>query len=294
MGATASIPLEQRARDEAKYLKQSWSLAPYNFLLQRTQEKYELKANQPRRQRLELDSGMRFPAIEDEVLKSLYKLACEKYMKRCQSEYETHSGFSKTPSEILFASTFNSIITNNPKLKHLEIYPSSQFSKDLPANFKMVVGNYVPDFLVFGLKNQRSAAVAIEIDGDSHIRKWQKDELRSSHFESSKIFSFSIQNDQVLDTAYLTKALLALYRLRNGSLNSQILRAKRGIWIRTVACQLTLSDIEDYVAAQFSIQLNLREEAKALVQLNSCPRAVKKELRKLASLKSRSSSQARQ
>lgn len=272
------IPLEQRTRDEAAGMRIIWKTGAFNFLLSRTQEKYKLKAVGDRRRQLESQLNLKFPEIDDDMLKELYKFACLKYMKRCQQDYGYNSGFGKTPSETAFSKTIATIVKNHPKLKHLEIYPSQEYSKDLPLDFKMVVGNYVPDFIIFGLKHKKSSAVAIEIDGDSHIDKWEKDETRSSHLKQMKLFVFEVQNNQATDLKFLTQALLSLYRLRNGSFNKQIQRTKRGIWVKTISCQMGLSEIEEFVQKTFSIKLNLCKEAQAIVNLDKCPRIIRSEL----------------
>ncbi|MGE0632735.1 MAG: hypothetical protein AB7O96_10020, partial [Pseudobdellovibrionaceae bacterium] len=178
MTSEFKLPLEQRSREEAEQTRATWNSGAFNFLMTRTQEKYRLKATRSRRQSLEGQSNCQFPEISDDMLRALYQFACLKYMKKCHRNYGVSSGFSSTPSESAFARTLASIIQNNPSLKHLEVYPSQKNSKDLTPGFKMVVGNYVPDLIIFGLKTDLTSGVAIEIDGDSHIDKWQKDELR--------------------------------------------------------------------------------------------------------------------
>lgn len=276
-----SLYLEQKTRDESEYLKKSWNEGPFNFLLARTTEKYHLKSNTSRRNQYECHLGYNLPQITDEMLLSLYVFACHKYQQKCHNQYATTSGFSTTRSESDFSQTLQSIIKNHPKLNHLEIYPSNKQSKDLQANFKMVVGNYVPDFLVFGIKGKGSSAVAIEIDGDSHLDKYSKDELRFQHLKELKIFTWEIPNAQAKDTSFIEKALLDMYRLRNGSLNQQIQRVKRMIWIKTIVCQLSLKEIEQYIYQQFLIDLHLEDEATLLVKSDKCPRSIRKELKNL-------------
>lgn len=275
------LNLEQKSRDESEYLKRTWNEGPFNFLLSRTEEKYFLKANTIRRLQCERHLGLILPQITDEMLLSLYILACLKYQQRCHNQYGPTSGFYTTKSESEFAQTLQSIIKNHSKLNHLEIYPSESHSTDLPANFKLVVGNYVPDFIVFGLKGKNSSAVAIEIDGDSHLDKYSKDELRSQHLEEMKILTWEIQNSQVKDINFIEKAVFEMYRLRNGSLNQQIQRAKRSIWAKTIVCQLSLDEIERYVRHEFLTELHLKKEADFLINTKNCPRSIKNDLQKL-------------
>jgi very-short-patch-repair endonuclease len=270
--------LEQRTREEAEETRITWNTGAYYFLLTRTQEKYELKSITTRRIKLERQLNLTLPKINDEMLKALYEFACIKYMKSCQQRYGFSSGFGRTRSEEGFSKTLESIIQNHPKLKHLEVYPSQKYSTDLSPDFKMVVGNYVPDFIIFGLKIKKSSAVVIEIDGDSHIDKWHKDELRNNHLRQQKLFTFEVQNGQVSDLKFITEALLKMYRLRNGSFNQQILRAKRHIWVKTICCQLRISEIEDLVQKHFSVQLNLKEETQAIKSQKDCPRIIRNEI----------------
>lgn len=284
MSSLMKIPLEQTARDETEAMKISWNGGPFNFLLTRTLEKYKHKSVTERRLLVETNHNLKLPQLTDEMLLSLYKFACEKYMRRCRNHFGSSSGFYKTSSEIAFAATLDSMIRQNPKLKHLEIYPSQNHSKDLPPNFKMVVGNYVPDFLVFGLKIKGSSAVAIEIDGDSHVDKYSKDELRSKHLKEMKIFPFEVQNDQSKDFKFLSKSILDMYRLRTGSFNSQIRRAKRMIWVKTISCQLELEEIEAFVLSNFNIRLNLKVELMLTATSSACPRTVRREYHRLRKL----------
>lgn len=276
-----SLNLEQKSRDESEYLKRNWNEGPFNFLLTRTIEKYSLKANTARRLQCERLLGSALPQLTDEMLLSLYVFACRKYQQRCRNQYGATSGFCTTRSESDFSETLQSIIKKHPKLNHLEIYPNNSQSRDLQTNFKMVIGNYVPDFLVFGIKGKGSSAVAIEIDGDSHLDKYSKDELRFQHLKELKIFTWEIPNAQAKDTKFIERALLDMYRLRNGSLNQQIQRVKRMIWIKTIVCQLSLKEIEKYIYQQFLMDLHLEDEATLLVKSDKCPRSIKKELKKL-------------
>lgn len=272
------LPIEQQAKDETEKLKINWNTGPYNFLLQRTQDKYHLKANQKRRSQLKNQLGIDLPVITDQILQDLYKYACLKYMKKCNLQYGDCSGFYRTSAERRFLRTLQEIIHKNPKLKHLEIYPSEHQSLDLPPNFKMVVGNIVADYIVFGVKIKGHSAVAIEIDGDSHVYKSTKDELRHSHLKEMKIFTFEIQNDQVCDYEYLKSALISMYRLRNGSFNDQITRVKRSIWTKTICCHLSLSEIGDYVKSEYNIELNLLKEIEYLLKNQLTPRKIKYEI----------------
>lgn len=272
------LPIEQQSKDEAENLRITWNSGPYNFLLGRTQEKYRLKANQKRRVQLEEQLGLRLPMITDPMLLELYKYACQKFMTKCNNKFGHHSGFGQTSSERIFAATIQSIIENNPKLKHLEVYPSQNHSRDLPSNFKMVVGNLVPDFIIAGIKEKRFSLVAIEIDGGSHVDKFSKDELRYAHMEEMMIFSFGLPNEQAGDIEYLTKVMLTMYRIRNGSYNDQINRAKRAIWTKTICCQLSLEEIGEYYKNAYGIELYLNEEVEFLAKNQSTPRKIKKEI----------------
>lgn len=280
MNSILKLPLEQNAKDEADDLKRSWDHGPFNFLLTRTQEKYKHKATAKRRYSIEQKLNLELPQITDDMLKALYELACHTYQSRCRKWYGNNSGFLRTPSESTFLRTLIEVIKANPKLKHLEVYPSEQHTKDFKPNYKMVVGNHVPDFLIFGLKIRKFSAVAIEIDGDSHIERWSKDELRSSHLKELKIFTLEIPNNQANDYKFISEAIFQMYRLRNGSFNTQIQRAKRLIWMKTVACQLSLVEIEEFIKLKYLIQLNLANEAEAILKLSDCPKSIRTEFKR--------------
>lgn len=273
------LPFEQHAKDEAEYNKIAWANGPYEFLLNRTEEKYKHKSNSIRRRMIEDDLKTILPVISDEILKSLYLLACSKYQRKSFSNYDSSSGFLKTSFENTFLKTVEQIIKDEPKLKHLEIYPSQNYSKYLPVNFKIVVGNYVPDFIIFGLKKIESSAVVFEINGPSHEKKSAKDILRDLHLEELKIFTVQITNEQAADIAYIKAVLLSLYRLRNGSFNTQIKRVKRLIFTKTISCHLSLAEIEAHVFSTFGITLNLKQEAKEIIKQPDCPRIIKRELK---------------
>lgn len=270
--------LEQKAREESEHIKRTWNEGPFNFILSRTGEKYSLKANTARRLLCERLCGHDLPKITDKMLLSIYVFACLRYQGRCRNQYGPTSGFLATKSESDFAQTLQSIIKSHAKLAHLEVYPSEGQSKDLPANFKMVVGNYVPDFLIFGLKGKKSSAVAVEIDGDSHLDKYSKDKMRSEHLQEMKVLTWEVQNTQAKDRSFIEKAVLDMYRLRNGSLNQQIQRAKRSIWTKTITCQLSLEEIERYVRQEFLTELHLRKEADFFKDTKNCPRPIKRSL----------------
>ncbi len=283
------LPIEQQTKDEAKLLESCWDSGAFNFLIQRTQEKYNLKIIKQRRLKNESNSKSEFPAINDKMLLSLYKAACIKYMRECHKKYGCHSGFNSTPQERKFLTNIESIIKCNPKLKHLEIYPSILHSKDFPNNFKMVIGNYVPDFIIFGLKVEGASALALEINGDSHLDKYKKDELRSDHLKELKISTLEIPNEKVNDLTFLTDLLMQTYKLRNGSFNDQINRAKRRIWLKTICCQLSFTEIEDHIKNIFFIKLNLLEEVKFLKKDQTTPRKIKMELNLLVDSQNRPS-----
>lgn len=275
------LPINEMIKDEAKYLKQSWSSGPFNFLLIRTIEKHSLRINSLRRSHLESLSGLSFPSFSDNQLKELYLLASQKYQAKCNSIYGASSGFYSTRHEEIFLRNLSQVIKENPLLRHLEIYPSIDHSKDLPPYFKMVIGNYVPDFVVFGIKSKNISAITLEIDGHSHLDKHEKDMNKSLQLEEMGIAQYEIQNDKVNDLNFIKSMLLERYKLRNGSFNDQIKRVKREIWMKTISCHLSLDEIESYCRIHFALELNLYEEAKLLINFKKCPRKIRKELLKL-------------
>lgn len=274
----SSVPNEQLMKEEVQYLKESWNRPTFEFLLGRSIQKYTHKAALNRRRQIESQLNIDLPPITDEMLIKLYLHACSKYQRKCNSTYNEKSGFLRTPQERVFFETLKSILTKHSKLKHLEIYPSPSQSSDLPPDFKYVIGNYVPDFVVFGLKTKRSSGIVFEIDGESHSKKYQKDLLRNEHLLELNLFTIEIPNNQATDFDYIESLLLQLFKIRTGSLNRQIQRAKRMIWLKTVSCQLSLSEIESYILTNFQIQLNLILESQMLISHPDCPRTIKKAL----------------
>lgn len=276
------VPTEQLMKEETQYIKESWNSPIYEFLMSRSTQKYTHKATATRRRQIESQLNIELPPITDEMLIKLYLHACSKYQRKCNSTYNEKSGFLKTPQERVFLETLKSILSKHSKLKHLEIYPSPLQSTDLPPDFKYVVGNYVPDFVVFGLKTKKSSGIVFEIDGESHSKKHQKDLLRNEHLLELNLFTIEIPNNQVTDFDYIESLMLKLLKIRTGSLNQQIQRTKRMIWLKTISCQLSLNEIESLVKAHFQIQLNLLLEAERLIRHPDCPRNIKRDLLKLS------------
>lgn len=273
-----SLPLEQRAKDEEEQLLTHWNHGPFNFLLQRTFNAYLKDKTKKRREEVEATINKHLPPVTDEMLLSLYQHACRRFQDLCKSRFGNNSGFLKTSSERKFMDTLESILKENPELKGIEVYPSYCYCKNLSPMMKMVVGNHVPDFVIFGIKNVKASAVAIEIDGDSHIDKYQKDLLRDQHLQELKTFTFSIQNSQVQDRSYILGWLRKMYRKPSGALNNQIQYAKRMIWAKTIACNMTLAEIDNYIELHFGISTHLELEASKLAKLGCCPRKIKVEL----------------
>ncbi len=132
------IPTEQLIKEEAQMLKERWSNPTYDFLHSRTIQKYNHQSTLKRRHDLENILKVQLPSISDEILIQLYLHACSKYQRKCNTHFNLSSGFLKTPNEIQFLNTLNLIIKKYSKLNHLEIYPNSIHSYDLPTNFKYV------------------------------------------------------------------------------------------------------------------------------------------------------------
>lgn len=272
------IKLEQISKEESQYESYKWNKGCFNFLLQRVGENYIHQKNSQRRLAIESSLNMKLPPIEDHILIELYKYACNKYQKSCNRNFNEHSGFQKTTSEHQFLKTIEAVIKSNPDFKYIEIYPSISFSKDLPTNHKVVIGSYVPDFILFGFKTSKASAVVIEIDGDSHINKLQKDLLRDQQLSELRIFTFSVPNEQAQDSTYIHRVFKSLHRKRSGALDKQIQRTKRMIWIKTISCHLSFAEIENFVFERSGVRLNLESEATSLLGLDNCPRKIKVEL----------------
>jgi very-short-patch-repair endonuclease len=272
------LPLEQRAKDEVEPLKIFWNQGPYNFLLHRTLNFYHRSKTRALRDEVSSKIGNYLFPITDDLLLSLYEHACKKYQAFCKFKYSNNSGFMKTNSEIKFIETIESVLRDHPEFKGIEIYPSYSHSKDVNKMMKMVVGNHVPDFILFGIKTKGSSGVALEIDGDSHIAKYEKDLLKDNHLQEMKLFTFSIQNDQVRDYNHILKCLKEMYKVPSGALNNQIQQAKRMIWAKTIACNLTLTEMDQYVWDRYGINLYLEKQALEMGKLNKCARNIKKEL----------------
>jgi very-short-patch-repair endonuclease len=272
------LPLEQKSKKESRVERYTWNKGRFNFLLRRTEEVYGRKKNLALRAVIENQIAQTLPRISDAHLLELYKFAYSKYLTKCHRDYRHHSGFLRTRAEHAFLDTLESILKQHPEFKYLEIYPSNDFSKNLNPGMKMVVGNYVPDFLIFGLKTDGYTSLTIEIDGDSHIHKFAKDELRRSHLAELKIRQLSISNERAANAADILALLEKTYRKRSGALDEQIKRNKRLIWTKTIACQLTLKEIDEFALDNWGIPLNLRLEAEYILRLQDVPRKIKKEL----------------
>lgn len=280
MSKNYKLPTQQQTKDETKNLKKYWKSGPFHFLMNRTEEKYYLKANLKRLSSLDKDFLSLFPVFDDSHLKELYFYACNKYQKKCTEKHE-NTGFAPTYYEEQFLASLLKLIKQLSKLKHIEIYPSLTHSPDFHPGLKMVIGNYVPDFIIFGLTTKGFTAITVEINGDAHLNKFSKDLLRSVQLEEIDIAQMEIPNNKAKDLAFIKDFMNSTYRPRNGSFNDQIRRLKRKIWVKTIVTQLTIDEIETFIAAKFNYQLNLYKEIHLLKKTLLCPRIIKKELVKL-------------
>ena len=253
----------------------NWNIGPYKFLLQRTLNDYHKSKSSSRRMKISALLKKELPLIDDDMLKQLYFFASNKYQTRCQHQYE-HTGFQTTPSERRFIETLNKIIKSDSRFKYLQIFPNNKYSGS-----KMVVGCYVPDFIVFGLKKNGYDGVFIEIDGDIHVEKTPKDHFMQDCLMSLGLYPISIPNERTGDQNFILSILNDLIRKRSGSLDKQIDRCKRSIWIKTISCNLTINEIEEIILSKYCISLNLADEAAEAVKMKDCPASIKRELARL-------------
>ena len=218
--------------------------------------------------------------LTDDILKSLYQFACQIFLAKCHLRFE-HSGFQKTPSERKLLETIHQVIQDHHEFKHVEIYPSVRHSKDFPPKLKMVIGCYVPDLIIFGLKKDGYSGAFIEVDGDSHIYKHRSDMKMYDRLEELGLFPLPIPNEKSTDYGYVLGVFQELSRSRSGALDEQIKRSKRVLWCKTIACNLSLEEIDGFVHANFDISLHMKKEAEALIKISSCPIKLKTELSKI-------------
>lgn len=274
-----SQKLESSSKDESNILHKQWSKGAYNFLLLRTLNKYSNLKTRQRREQATAIIKLDLPCITDEILLWLYQKAVDKHSQNCQRLYKDSNGYQDTPSEKLFKKTIQNIIKSNPEYRHLEVYPSDNHSKDLPPNQKMTISGFIPDFIVYGIKRRGCTAVCFEINGDSHVYKYEKDLQKEQKLESLGISTWPIENEQVADYKYIQRILSSSIKKRSGALDRQIKRNKRKIWAKTVSCLFSLKEIEELVRDQFGQELNLMAESHELLKMTTCPRIIKKELR---------------
>jgi len=218
--------------------------------------------------------------LTDEMLKGLYQFACQIFLAKCNLRFE-HSGFQKTPSERKLLETIHRVIQDHPEFRYIEIYPSSLYSKDFPPTLKMVIGCYVPDFIIFGLKRDGYSGAFIEVDGASHAYQYGSDMKMYDRLEDMGLFPLPIPNEKSTDYDYVLGIFQDLFRKRSGALDEQIRRNKRVLWCKTIACNMSLGEIDSFVHATFGVDLSMKVEAETLVQFPSCPIKLKSELIKV-------------
>ena len=275
------LPLEENARAESEKLYAQWNHGCYRFLLQRTADHYNRIAVATRRKLVEEKLQAVLPAISDEMLSVLYSHAMKRYKTTCFERYQ-HSGFEMTNSERQFKESLEKILTSLGYAKHVEVYPSDTYSKDFPARTRLVAGVHAPDFLIFGLKQKGFSSIAIEVDGDSHVHKTAKDFRKYANLQQLGILALSIPAEKVSDLRFIENLVRDLSRKRSGALDKQIASNKRKIWCKTIACQMTLKEIEAFVIHNFGVELNLIAESKALLAIESCPREIRREIRNIS------------
>lgn len=271
------LPLEENARTESEKLYAQWNRGCYRFILERTANYYNRVATSNRRKIVEDKIGLNLPPITDTMLCALYSYSMKRFKSTCFERFQ-HSGFEMTSSERQFQRTLETVLTNLGYTNQVEVYPSEAHSKDFPAQTRLVAGVHAPDFLIFGLKQKGFSSIAIEIDGDSHIHKASKDFQKYANLEQLGILALSVPAEKASDSAFIESIVRDLSRKRSGALDKQIASNKRKIWCKTIACHLSLSDVEEFVITHFRVELKLIAEAEVLANIVSCPREIKREL----------------
>lgn len=269
------LPLEEHARNETEKLYAQWNKGCYKFLLQRTSDYFDRQATSQRRGKVEHALGLSLPALTDQMLSYLYDYTARDFRRFCARSYE-HTGFQMTTTEKKFASSVAMAIQEIRGGTNLEIYPSLIPSTEIS---RMLIGVHVPDFIFFGLKQKGFAAIAIEIDGDAHVYKAQKDFQKYRNLEALGILTLSIPNEKVQDLDFIRNLLKGLKQKRTTAFRHQLASTKRKIWCKTIACHLSLSDVEALIKSKFDVDLGLLAEAAILKEFECCPRDIQKELR---------------
>ena len=272
-----NIQFEQNIKDETNTKASQWRKGCHHFILQRTLSEFYRKKVALRKSQIEKSLGVCLPIITDEMLTVLFEHASQLYFNKCSARFE-HTGFQSTPSERKFLESFKELTKIYPEFKNTEIYPAGHYTKHL--NRKLVVGCHLPDYVIFGLKMTGYSGVIIEIDGDSHTNKLEKDMIAYSHFEDLGLYPLSIPNEKATDLQFIYEATKSMTRKRSGALDKQTQRAKRNLWCKTISCNMTLKDIDAYIFEKFGLNLFLSKEARALVLDTKCPVKIKRELLK--------------
>lgn len=248
-----------------------WSTGYFNYLLTRTNNKFFIKKNTERRILLESKLQTNLPLLNDTHLEQLYNYACSLFLKYCFDNYD-NSGIQSTPYEKTMLKNLENIISENKDFKSLNIYPYCN-----PKRHKPVIGCHMPDFLIFGLKEKKYSALVLEVDGDSHVDKYSRDINYYNHLKELGILVIPIPNEKASDQTYLKEVLNHYYRKRSGALDKQSKYCQRLIWAKTIACQMSLDQIDDYCLKNFNLITNLSLESKYIIKLSDCPRIIKKE-----------------
>lgn len=257
------------ANEEAHAIQVKWERTPFEFFKTRYISNYEKPITKNKRKKIELETGLKFPAITSDQLDVLYKKVVHEYEN--QTKNLATNGFDQTKYEKIFLKNLNKAKNDLKKMAKVDIYPATETS------VKIVVGPYILDFILFGITQKGYSALCLEVDGGIHLAKAQKDDIRNAHLASLGILTYSIQNPFALDSNFTLKFLSDEVLRDISKHKDQTERILSNIKLFTVAYHWSLQRIEVEYRSMFGENLNLRKELEMFADKRDCPRKIKKE-----------------
>lgn len=246
---------------EASQEELKWNCGCYDYLLYRSQYGERKKQFLEKIKELEVTSDTKLPFLRDASLESVFKNISNLH-KQKTLKGNTISAYEKTGCEKRVLSTILKEL-EKPRYKHVEVYPSQ-------GRDKLLIGNYVPDIVIFGLKIKGFNAVIIEVNGGVHNDKMLKDSIMEKHLNELGFYVWSIDNHNAFNYDYITEAISSMYVPNRKSLQKQILNTKRKIWCKTISMNINLSELS-LILPEYSLEEGLRY----IKSHKHCPRELK-------------------
>lgn len=243
------------------------------------------------------------PLLRTRQVRTLYKLACEKLYDHLDRKALALKGThpcQTTPSEKKAARILRGLGHEviSKQLRHF----SRKSQRPYPA--KPIFGSFVPDFIIYGLKPSRPngkgtkfQAVIIEIDGDAHDAKSEKDILYEKLANEHGIYVARFRNEQVHD---LGRELTKMLERKGYKLAKKVSArdpTRIGVMLRSIACWLSPEEIAEHLKTTHGYGIDIFEHTAKLTKhsggCSSIWRASRKQVKGVAKDQQRQRGQVR-